>query len=126
LFLFFSGCAFFWFTDSKWCHIFSGTRPWLCSMVNLHLGQMCREAMAITGTGDTLSLGLVEPGFKGAKRCPWIWFFVCVCVPLSGCFSFLPDREQRLNLSLEFWEAESGLFHEWNFLAISCFCSIFW
>lgn len=65
--------------------------------------------VAKVGPGDILSLSL---GWAWTPGHPPIWFFSGVCVPLSGCFSFLPDREQRLNLSLEFWEAESGLFHE--------------
>ena len=39
-----------------------------------------------------------ECGLRGAKRRPPIWFFFCGCTPLSGNFSFLTDREKKLNL----------------------------
>lgn len=52
---FFSWLCLFLFTNSKCCHIFLGTRPWICSVVDLSLGQTCLGALAMVELGDTVS-----------------------------------------------------------------------
>ena len=62
---------------------------------------MCLGAVAMAGPADVL--GWVWTG--GAEKRPPIWVCFCGCAPLSGCFSFLPDREKRLDLCLT-WHRE--------------------
>ena len=46
------------FTDSTWCHILLGGRPWLCMCDRFQLGKTYLGAVTTAGPGSFLRLGL--------------------------------------------------------------------
>ena len=74
----------FLFTNSKCCHIFLGTRPWICSVVDLMLGQMCLGALAMVEPRDSLVpvwVGVTQrtKRFTHLETIPWF----CTCGQLQ-------------------------------------------
>ena len=70
----------FLFINSKCCHIFLGTRPWICSVVYLRLGQMCLEALAMVELGDSLVpvwVGVTQRTKRSTHLETIPWFCTC-------------------------------------------------
>ena len=63
---FFFWLCLFLFNNSKCYHIFLGTRPWICSVVDLRLGQTCLGALLMVEPRDIISprLGGRDSGNK--------------------------------------------------------------